>query len=228
MTDARKKKNSIIKELRALVPIRPLTLSESYTLAEEQASRALRLVGVAKPAVDLGWVVELPRVSVELGPRYKMSGFSGATTFTDGRYLVLVSKNDGHVRRRFTLAHELKHILDWTAAPVIHRHLGYGDTAKQSLHIELICNHFAACLLMPKDWLHNAWTNGIQETTALAGLFMVSDEAMDKRLRFLGYRDDEARPIRSYFRLNTFSPSPEWLVAEETERRYGTTPAAER
>jgi hypothetical protein len=126
MTNTPKKQN-IIRELRRLMPTRPLTLSESYDVAEKQANRALILVDIERPQVDLGWVIDLPRVDVQLGPRFKMDGFSGATTFTHGRYLVLVSKNDGHVRRRFTLAHELKHVLDWTAAAVIHRKLGYGN-----------------------------------------------------------------------------------------------------
>lgn len=195
-------KQNIIRELRAVVPTRPLTLSESYTLAERQANRALSLLGIERPHVGLGWIVDLPRVEVQIGPRFKMDGFSGATTFAHGRYLVLVSKNDGHARRRFTLAHELKHVLDWTAASVIHRTLGYGDQARQGQQIEAICNHFAACLLMPRAWVIREWTAGLQDVTALAGSFNVSEEAMDKRLRFLGLLDDDTRPLKTYFRLN--------------------------
>jgi hypothetical protein len=95
MTNTPKKQN-IIRELRRLMPTRPLTLGESYDVAEKQANRALILVDIERPQVNLGWVVDLPRVDVQLGPRFKMDGFSGATTFTHGRYLVLVSKNDGH------------------------------------------------------------------------------------------------------------------------------------
>jgi Zn-dependent peptidase ImmA (M78 family) len=141
---------------------------------------------------------------VQLSPRFKMDGFSGATTFTHGRYLIIVNKNDGHVRRRFTLAHEFKHLLDYTAAPVIHRALGHGDTERQGQQIEAICNHFAASLLMPRNWVKRAWGNGIQDVNALAGLFNVSDEAMDKRLRFLGFIDDDPRPVKTYFRRAVF------------------------
>lgn len=189
----------IIKELRAIVPHRPLSLGESYTLAEKQADLALQLTDQTFPDVNLGFVLELPKVEVHPTPRFKMDGLSGLTTFSRGRYVVLINKNDSHARRRFTLAHEVKHLLDYTAAPVIHRSLGYGDPARQAQRIEAICNHFAACLLMPRTWLKRAWTNGVQDVTALAGLFNVSEEAMEKRLKNLGFID-ESRPLRTYFR----------------------------
>ena len=190
----------IIKELRALMPSRPLSVGESYTLAEKQANYALQLTGQTQPDVNLGFIMELPRVELQLAPRFKMDGLSGFTTFSHGRYVVMVNKNDSHARRRFTLAHELKHLLDYTTAPVIHRSLGYGDQARQAQRIETICNHFAACLLMPRTWLKRAWASGVQNVSALAGLFNVSEEAMEKRLTFLGYIDNDPRPLRTYFR----------------------------
>lgn len=200
-------KPHVVKELRALVPHRQLTLSESYTLAEKQANRALQLVGQAQPDVNLGWILELPRVEVRLSPRFKMDGLAGFTTFSHGRYVVMVNKNDSHARRRFTLAHELKHLLDYTSSPVIHKGLGYGDPARQAQQVEQICNHFAACLLMPRMWLKRAWFNGIQDIVALAGLFNVSEEAMSKRLAFLGFLEEPERPVRTYFRREAMALS---------------------
>jgi Zn-dependent peptidase ImmA (M78 family) len=195
----------IVKDLRALVPHRQLTLSESYLLAEKQAAYALQLTGQREPDVNLGWVLELPRVEVHLAPRFKMDGLSGFTTFSHGRYVIMINKNDSHARRRFTLAHEAKHLLDYTAAPVIHTRLGYGDTNKQAQQIEHVCNHFAACLLMPRTWLKRAWANGVQDLPALAGLFNVSEEAMERRLKFLGYLEDDQRPLKTYFRRATWA-----------------------
>jgi predicted transcriptional regulator len=192
-----------IRELRALVPQRQLTWGESYTLAEKQVNLALQLTGQHEPDVNLGWILNLPKVEVQLSPRFEMGGLSGLMTFSHGRYVIMVNKNDSHARRRFTLAHEFKHLLDYTAAPVIHKGLGSGDEARQAQQIESVCNHFAACLLMPRVWLKRVWANGIQDTMALAGLFNVSEEAMDKRLRFLGFLDDDPRPLRTYFRAES-------------------------
>ncbi|MGH7158192.1 MAG: ImmA/IrrE family metallo-endopeptidase [Candidatus Saccharimonadales bacterium] len=193
-------KTNIIRELRALVPHRPLTYSESYILAEKQANRALQLLGQTEPDVNLGWILDLPRVVVELAPRHKMDGIAGFTTFSRGKYFVMVNKNDAHPRRRFTLAHECKHLLDYTAAPVIHKGLGSGDTDRQSQQIESVCNHFAACLLMPRNWVKRVWANGLQDVPTLATLFNVSEEAMERRLKFLGYIDNDPKPIKAYFR----------------------------
>ena len=102
-----------IKQLRALIPLRQLTFAESFTLAERQAGHALTLVGATEPGMALSWLLELPRVEVRLAPRYRMERLSGMTTFTHGRYLIVINQNDTHARRRFTLAHEFKHLVDY-------------------------------------------------------------------------------------------------------------------
>jgi Zn-dependent peptidase ImmA (M78 family) len=54
---------------------------------------------------------------------------------------------------------------------------------------------------MPKTWLRRVWTRGLQDPEALAGMFRVSRQAMEKRLHDLGYLDkDPDRAIASYFR----------------------------
>jgi hypothetical protein len=158
----------LIKQLRALIPLRHLTFAESFTLAERQAGYALTLVGVTEPGMALGWLLDLPRVEVRLAPRYRMERISGMTTFTRGRYLIVINQNDPHARRRFTLAHEFKHLLDYTAASVIHANLGTGDRDRQRRQVEQIADHFAANLLMPRFWVQRAWTSGIQDLDALA------------------------------------------------------------
>ena len=100
----------------------------------------------------------------------------------------------------FTLAHEWKHLLDWTMSDVLYRNLGYGNPELQSRKREDVADYFAACLLMPRTWVKNAWARGIQDLPALAGLFMVSEDAMRYRLSYLGLLDDDRRPTRTYFR----------------------------
>jgi Zn-dependent peptidase ImmA (M78 family) len=47
-----------------------------------------------------------------LQPRWKMDGLSGMSSFDDGHWVIGVNKGNPHARRRFTLCHELKHVLD--------------------------------------------------------------------------------------------------------------------
>jgi len=180
--------------------MRALSLSESLVVAEQQANRALALVGARRPGDSIGWITGLPRTEVKLVPRYKMDRISGATTFARGRYIVLINKGDPFPRRRFTLAHEFKHLIDYTSAATIHAQLGRGSRQHRERKIEEIANYFAACLLMPRAWLHKAWERGIQEPKALAHLFDVSIEAMEIRLRYLGFLDEDTQPVSAYFR----------------------------
>jgi hypothetical protein len=203
----------LVDELRAMVPLRPLGLSEAYGLAERQATKTLELLRIREPGRSLGWITELPRVEVKLVPRYKMNGLSGVTSYSRGRYLLLVNRNDAHARRRWTLAHEFKHLLDYTKAKAMYKQLGYGDKGRQAQQIERVCDHFAASLLMPRMWVKRAYGNGIQDVTALAGMFNVSEEAMHIRLTFLGLIDAEPHRItRSFFRhtgwLREWGPPP--------------------
>jgi hypothetical protein len=207
------KLSEVVRTLRAPVPMRAVGLSEAFGLAERQATLTWRVLGITEPGASLGWVTELPRVEVKLMPRYRMNGVSGAMKYVRGRYLILVTKNDSHARRRWTLAHELKHVIDHTTHKALYKHLGYGDDERRYELVESICNHYAACLLMPRTWVKNAYSNGVQDVAALAGLFNVSEEAMHNRLKYLGIVDDEPnRPTRAFFRhtgwLREWGPAP--------------------
>ena len=58
---------------------------------------------------------------------------------------------------------------------------------------EQICDHFAACLLMPRLWLKRAWAEGEQSPGTLARRFDVSRAAMSIRLRQIGLVDNTSR-----------------------------------
>ena len=60
---------------------------------------------------------------------------------SDGGYEVILSRNAPHTRQRFTLAHEIAHIL---AAPPGDESMSCGDAATEDL-----CNRVAAELLIP-------------------------------------------------------------------------------
>lgn len=188
------RRDDVIGRLRHMMPLRALTYWEHRTLAERQATRLLELLDQTGPAADLGWLTKLSRVKIVLVPQWRMDGLSGMTTWKDDQWLIGVNKGNPPARRRFTLAHELKHALDANRDTVTYR-------AIDDVHRELIADYFAACYLMPKTWLRRAWTRGLQDPEALAGLFKVGRQAMDKRLLDLGYIDkDTDRTVASYFR----------------------------
>jgi Zn-dependent peptidase ImmA (M78 family) len=197
---------NVVNELRAVMPMRALSLSEAYAVAELQANKLIELLDLKPPAVDIAKIAELPKIEVHLEPRHRMPTLAGFSQWSDGRWLIVVNRDCVSGRRRFTLAHEFKHILDHNAAKIAYRTIGYGDNRRHDRQVELICNHFAACVLMPRVWIKRAWTSGIQDEEALAGLFKVSVVAMHTRLVYLGFVEDTRKPLAEYFRSDPLVP----------------------
>ena len=65
--------SDIVRRLRAQMPVRPLTLSDAYAVTELQANTTVDLLGVRQfQAVELDWIMKLPRIRVIAKPRHEM------------------------------------------------------------------------------------------------------------------------------------------------------------
>jgi len=180
---------TVIEEVRDIMPRSAMTLSHAYEVAEAQAARMVHLLGLDAPHVTFDALLDLPNIEVRIEPKYKMNHCAGISRFSKGRWQILVDGNDVHGRHKIAYAE-----------------LGYGDEEKQHQHIEAICQHFAACFLMPREWVVAWWTRGFQDVYNLAALFQVSITAMDIRLRKLGLVPAPQRDVRSYFRAASIYP----------------------
>lgn len=191
----------LLPHVRQLAPKRALTMGESLAIAQRQALAIREWLGIQTPAMPLGFVSELPRVTLEVVPAHTLDdGTSGLTTRRDGRYLIRINKNRPRVHRRFTLAHELKHLVDYPYARIWHAGLGLGDPEAEHWRIEKVADHFAANLLMPTMFMKRAWTHGMQSPRTLSAVFEVSVEAMRIRLDALGLTGNDEQPAATYFR----------------------------
>lgn len=148
-------------------------------------------------------IPDLPRLEVHHDLDLPVSG---TTHWLNGRWIITVNASEPLARQRFTLAHELKHVIDHR-----HRDLLYAALPGCSvdLQTEQAADNFAACLLMPKRWVKKAWGEGHQRVSDLSELFDVSPQAMRLRLQNLGLlsaarrheqRQDDLPPA-SYRRL---------------------------
>lgn len=174
---------SVVAELRQLAPRRALAPWEARLVAERQASRLLQLTGVTEAPVPEQIIEYLPRVEVHYRGR---SGLSGTTKWTEGRWAILVNRNDTWGRQRFSLAHEFKHLLDWSKADTLYRD-GYRTAHFQA---ERAADAFATTLLMPKAWIKRAfYDDGIRDEHALARRFQVSVASMRWRIDELRLRE---------------------------------------
>lgn len=178
---------SVVTRLRDKMPLRPLRYGEALRMAELQAQQFLALTGVTEPSVPERVIAELPRIHVN---RLTPFPTSGASHWAQGRWLVVVNGAEPLTRQRFSLAHELKHIIDHRFA-----HLIYGkfpEIEREQL-IEQVCDFFAGCLLMPRPWVKRLYCSGIQHLPELAQMFGVSQAAMSVRLSQIGLTDPAPR-----------------------------------
>lgn len=178
---------TLLSQLRAVIPTRPLTLSEGLRLAELQAAKLLAAQGITRAPVPETVITRIPRVRVTRENRLPISG---ATHWSRGVWAITVNADEPLTRQLFTLAHEFKHALDAPTADLLYpavRDLTSEQRAEQ------VCDYFAASLLMPRAWVKRAVYGGTTDPARLAAMFSVSLPAMRRRLQALGLVDRAQR-----------------------------------
>jgi Zn-dependent peptidase ImmA (M78 family) len=177
---------TIIDTVRSLMPsrtlyllARPLTEAEARVVAERQAAKLLRLLGITKPSVEIELIMELPDIEVEVLPDLPLSGSSD---WTHDHWHIQINADDSLWRCRSTLAHEFKHILDDPFREELYPGWSRNSTLAPPLEVENISEYFAGCVLVPRAWLYNSWDNGVRDPAELASLFDVSQSLIEVRI----------------------------------------------
>jgi Zn-dependent peptidase ImmA (M78 family) len=169
---------STITRLRDLVPLRRLTTADALRVAEAQADRLLRLSGALEPPIGEDIIAALPHIQIE---RVVPAKAQAAAEWSHGRWLIILNGAEPRGRQRFSLAHELKHILDHPFVTIL-----YPRREVSTELAEQACDYFAACLLMPRRWLRQAWTEDVRDARDLARRFGVTPQAVKVRLLQVG------------------------------------------
>ncbi len=199
-----KEVTNLLKELRTLVPNRPLTYGESVQVARLQAARFRAWAATTdEPAINLAGLINQRAVPVHFVPSHVLNEESGLTTdLMDDKLQVFINESEPQVRQRFSVLHEWKHVLDFPDAARLHHSLGVGNDNLKTLRIELIANEFAAHVLMPTNLVKRVWFK-TQDIGLAASLFNVSPEAMNTRLTKLGLINRKTHPTtRAVFRTH--------------------------
>ncbi len=170
---------SVLYRLRQLTPRRPLTQGEALRIAELQANRLLEWSNVAEPGTPTDIVSGLPFLHMALRADLPVSGL---TNWFKPRWLILLNADEPGVRRRFSLMHEFKHVIDHEGIDYLYPDTWHHDSNRRA---ELVADYFAACVLMPKMLVKRRWGEGLHDTAELAAEFGVSAVAMRYRLHQL-------------------------------------------
>jgi predicted transcriptional regulator len=171
----------VLTKLRLMRPARTLTRTEARRVAERQAAKLLRLREVYEAPIPEEAITHLARIQVH---RANLGSLSGVSHWDGCCWHISVNARHALVRQRFTIAHELSHVLDEPYKRFVRK-----DQAEE------IADYFAASLWMPKRFVARLWAEGIQDTRTLARHFNVSIAAMRWRLDELHLNDAADMPL---------------------------------
>jgi hypothetical protein len=172
-----------LAHLRALIPQRgpDLTYRAALRIAERQAEELQQLHAAFDRPVPDSAITTVPHIHVEI-----VESPVSSLRFWEARqhrWIIQLAASDAESARRFHLAYEFKHILDYGRR----HHLYRGDDDHTtSCQAEHAARHFAGCLLVPSVALTHAWVTGMRDTTALAGFFAVDPTVIEARLAQIG------------------------------------------
>lgn len=167
--------------------------------AERQASKVLEEHGISKPPVPVEKIATALGASLSYEPFEDKDAISGML-FRDGNRTVIgINSAHGRTRQRFSVAHELGHLLLHEGKLFVDRvariNLRDETSSKATDKEEIEANSFAAAILMPEEFVVREVAKRFERSSTikpdiliseLARLFDVSKEAMDYRLRNLG------------------------------------------
>lgn len=174
---------STITRLRDLMPLRRLSRAEALRVAKSQANRLLRWSEVSGPPVNEGVIAGLPHIQIE---RVKPAQAQAAAEWSHGRWVIILNGAEPVGRQRWSLAHELKHIIDHPFVNIVY-------ARSDECIAERACDYFAACLLMPSRWLRPAWADSGHDIRVLARRFGVTPQAVLVRLLQVGLIEPTSR-----------------------------------
>ena len=137
----------------------------------------LKALRIEEPPVNLPAIIEhLSRtrnITIELLPYSLPDKVSGAHARRGQKHIITYNRNHHPRRQRFTIAHELGHLL----LEHVNVQNNEEDLASSNPE-ETAANVFAAELLAPLAFLKKDFEEGVRDVKALASRYQVSEEMM--------------------------------------------------
>jgi Zn-dependent peptidase ImmA (M78 family) len=170
---------NILNHLRELEPINLLDRKSHQVNSELQANMLRKMLGAKDPIFPDEAITNLENIELVLS---KDLPYSASAQWIDKHWIITLNSNESKLRRRFSLAHEVKHIVDHSNK----RYLYLDNTGiTHNRMAEHQADYFAACLLMPRDQVLKLYNKGYTTPTELAKHFQVSPRAMHVRMKQL-------------------------------------------
>jgi len=159
-------------------------LCRVFGLVERLAEKYLKMGRICQPPVP----VDIIRLADDQHPvevrQPPLKAYHGAIWRLREGWVIQLRNDDPSATKRFTLFHEVFHILAHrSATPVFSKRRdkrGRGHTFN-----EMLADTFAAYILMPRQWVKEKWAE-VKDLDKMAKIFDVPKPAMSIRLREMG------------------------------------------
>ncbi len=173
------------------------------------------------PPYDPYLVAQGMRVSVQ---ETNLAGIEGYVEIEGGKYVAVISNNSQETRRRFTLAHELCHVLLMRKAEdgkpvrlIRFRANGNLPGLHQDPVEESLCNYFAGELLMPSEEVRARLSSRVVEPEVLLGLARAYDVSTQAAAIQIVRALRDRVVACSFWNLETLWPVPLWWAGFRTQ-----------
>ncbi len=152
-----------------------------FRMVEMLAQRYLKKGGVHCPPVP-SEIVSLvdEKHPIETRP-LPLKAYYGAIWRLSDSWIIQIRNDETPATQRFTLFHEAFHILAHCRTTPVFRKRG----SLQGSFNELLADYFAACILMPREWVKEKWSE-VKDLDRMAEIFDVPKSAMCIRLKRQG------------------------------------------
>jgi len=152
-----------------------------FLLVELLAQKYLQLGEVQCPPIPIALIGSIVQGSITEVRHLPLKAYHGAIWHPKDEWIVQLKADDTLGMKRFTLFHEVFHILAHCRGTPVFKKRGL----EQGSFNELLADYFAICLLMPRQWIRETWAEA-KDLDRVAEIFDAPKPAVCIRLRQLG------------------------------------------
>lgn len=145
-----------------------------FKLVERLANKFLVEAGIGHPPVPSNLIPQDYKNLPIIIRQVSLKACHGCVSRLNDYWLVHLNGNDTPARQRFTLYHEVFHILAHCKATPVFCKLA---TGRQGSFNEHLADHFATTMLLPKKWVRERWKK-VKDMNQMAAIFDVPNVIM--------------------------------------------------